>query len=282
MLNDYDKIITSNPKSLAHSLSDIFNNKFLIYSLVRRTIIITYAQSLVGPLYFILMPLIQTIVYNFLLNSVFSISSNKVYSFVLIFIGTTFWNFFSSTTIKSGNSFLLNKRLITKVYFDRVIFFIQAILGSLINFVVNFCLLVTIIFCFIFFSPETEIFFSKKFFLMPLFILYSCCFSFFLGIIVASVSIRFRDLLYGFPFFFQLLLFTTPILYTLNDLSDLSYKIMIWNPFTCLLEIFRWFFYESYIIKSEVILINIFYFFLLMIIANFAYKKANYILSDQI
>ena len=278
----FTKIISNKPRSLLESFFAIFSSKFIIYSLLRKNIIISYSQSFVGPLYFFLLPLLQAIVFNFFLNSIFETDSSRTESFIFILISMTFWSFFSNLTIKSANSYFLNKKLISKVYFDRLVFFIQAALLATLNFSINFILALVIIFLFYLFKKDLGIVFSYKVLLLPFFIFYSCLFSLFIGIVIASVSIKLRDLLYGLGFAFQMILFISPVLYSLEKLNGIVYSLMIFNPVTFLLEGFRWFFYTNTTIDSNVLLINIFYFAILIFAASKLYKKSNLILSDQI
>jgi lipopolysaccharide transport system permease protein len=278
----FTKIISNKPRSLLESFFEIFSSKFIIYSLLRKNIIISYSQSFVGPLYFFLLPLLQAIVFNFFLNSIFETDNSRTESFIFILISMTFWSFFSNLTIKCANSYFLNKKLISRVYFDRLVFFIQSVVLSTLNFSINFILALVIIFLFYLFKKDLGIVFSYKVLLLPIFIFYSCLFSLFIGIIIASVSIKLRDLLYGLGFAFQMILFISPVLYSLEKLNGLVYSLMIFNPVTFLLEGFRWFFYANTTIDSNVLLINIFYFVILIFTASRLYKKSNLILSDQI
>ena len=278
----FTKIISNKPRSLLESFFAIFSSKFIIYSLIRKNIIISYSQSFVGPLYFFLLPLLQAIVFNFFLNSIFETDSSSTESFIFILISMTFWSFFSNLTIKCANSYFLNKKLISKVYFDRLVFFIQSAVLATLNFSINFILAFVIIFLFYLFKKDLGIIFSYKVLLLPFFIFYSCLFSLFIGIVIASVSIKLRDLLYGLGFAFQMILFISPVLYSLGKLNGLVYSLMIFNPVTFLLEGFRWFFYANTTIDSNVLLINIFYFVILIFTASRLYKKSNLILSDQI
>ena len=239
---NFNKIISNKPRSLLESFFAIFSSKFIIYSLLRKNIIVSYSQSFVGPLYFLLLPLLQTIVFNFFLNNIFETNNSTTETFIFILISMTYWSFFSSVTIKCANSYFLNKKLISKVFFERLIFFIQSVMLSTLNFAINFLLMLVIIFLFYLFKNNLGIVFSYKILLLPFFIFYSCLFSLFIGIVIASVSIKFRDLLYGLGFTFQMILFISPVLYSLEKLNGLAYSLMIFNPVTFLLESFRWFF----------------------------------------
>ena len=232
----FNKIISNKPRSLLESFFAIFSSKFIIYSLLRKNIIVSYSQSFVGPLYFLLLPLLQTVVFNFFLNNVFETDNSSTESFIFILISMTYWSFFSSLTTKCANSYFLNKRLISKVYFDRLIFFIQTVMLSTLNFAINFLLMLVIIFLFYLFKNNLGIVFSYKILLLPFFIFYSSLFSLFIGIVIAAVSIKLRDLLYGLGFTFQMILFISPVLYSLEKLNGLAYSLMIFNSSSVLIN----------------------------------------------
>jgi lipopolysaccharide transport system permease protein len=280
--NTFYKIISNKPNSLFQSFKSIFSNKFVIYCLLRKNIILSYSQSFIGAIYFLFLPLLQTIIFSFFLNNIFALNAAKADSFIFILISMTCWNFVSNSIIKCSNCYLLNKRLITKVYFDRLIFFIQSILFSLVSFIINLLILFIIIFLFIFLKKNISAEFSFKIFFLPFFIIYSCFFFLFIGIIISSISIRFRDLLYGLAVFFQIILFMTPVLYSLEKLNGLLKLLMTFNPFTFFLEIFRWFFYSNYNLDYKLFILNFFYFLFIIFFSSLLYKKSNLILSDEI
>ena len=285
MIEDKKKftiIRTKTPTNLIGSVKKLFFSKYLLFCLVKKNIFVSYAQSFIGPLYFILLPLIQTIVFSFFLNNIFDVNADKVNSFIFILISTTFWNFFSSTVIKSSNSYLHNKHLISKVYFDRLIFFIQSVLTSIFNFIINLFIMLIIIVIFFYIHKDIGVTVSLRFLYLPIFLIYACLFALNIGIILASISVRYRDILYGTSFIFQLFLFASPVLYSLDKLDGITYKLMMFNPFTFLLEFFRWIFYFEKSINVNLLMINLSYFVFLFFTANFLYKLSNYYLSDEI
>ena len=123
---------------------------------------------------------------------------------------------------------------------------------------------------------------SLRFLYLPIFLIYACLFALNIGIILASISVRYRDILYGTSFIFQLFLFASPVLYSLDKLDGITYKLMMFNPFTFLLEFFRWIFYFEKSINVNLLMINLSYFVFLFFTANFLYKLSNYYLSDEI
>ena len=285
MIKDKEKftiIRTKTPNNLVGSFKKILSNKYLLYCLVKKNIYVSYAQSFIGPLYFILLPLTQTIVFSFFLNNIFNVNTDKVNSFIFILISTTFWNFFSNNVIKSASSYLHNKHLISKVYFDRLVFFFQAILTSTFNFTINLFIMFIIIVIFFYIHEDIGISMSLRYFYLPVFLLYSCFFALNIGIILASISVRYRDILYGTSFIFQLFLFISPVLYSLDKVDGVTYKLMMFNPFTFLLEFFRWIFYFDKSIDFNLLIINLSYFVILSFAANYLYKLSNYYLSDEI
>ena len=281
-INNFDRIISNKPNNLFESVKTITKNKFLIYCLIRKNILTTYSQSIIGPLYFIFLPLLQTIIFSFFLNNILSLETNSSENFILLLLSMTYWNFFSQCIVKCGSCYFINKRLIAKVYFDRLIFFVQTAISTFIVFFINLLVTFITILIFLLFKKNTGIQLSYRILFLPLLIFYSALFSVLIGIIIASLSIRFRDLLYGLNFSFQLLLFLSPVLYSLNKLQGFNYFIMTLNPCTFFLEFFRWCFYLNNEFNYNIFFINIIFLLIIVILANFFYKKSNLILSDEI
>ena len=275
--------IVDGKKSSFNYFREIIDSKFVIYEFFKRDIKILYAQSVIGPIFYIILPLLQTGVFNFFINKIFGNGLDFETSFLIIFINMVFWNLFSQNTIKGASILILNIKLINKVYIPRLIFFISPYFVSLVHFLIQFVSFILLLFYFnykgdlVFLNIQD---FSKWILVIPLLIY--CFFLYFsLAVIISMLSIRYRDIVHLVGYAFQLGLFISPVLYSLSDLSGLSYTLVALNPYSFVPEILRWIFFEN-TLNLNFLLINLFTTFFLFLLSIFLFTKKEKYIADLI
>ena len=217
--------IVDGKKNGFNYLDEVIDSKYVIYEFFKRDIKILYAQSILGPIFYIVLPLLQTGVFNFFINKVFGNDLDFTTSFLIIFINMVFWNLFSSNTTKGAGVLITNIKLINKVYIPRLIFFISPYLVSLVHFLVQFIFFILLLFYFKInndLSFNNTINFSRWIVTVPL-LLYCFVLYFSIAVIISMLSIRYRDIVHLVGYALTLGLFISPVLYSLSDLSGLSY-----------------------------------------------------------
>ena len=240
------KIVDGKKNSLNY-LREIIDTKYVIYEFFKRDIKILYAQSVLGPAFYILLPLLQTGVFNFFINKIFGNGLDFTTSFLIIFINMIFWNLFSQNTAKGAAVLITNIKLIDKVYIPRLIFFISPYLVSLVHFFIQFIFFVLLLY---FFSANSDLSFFNdlnfsRWFLIIALLLYCFFLYFSLAVIISMLSIRYRDIVHLVGYALQLGLFISPVLYSLSDLSGLGYILVALNPYSFIPEILRWIFFDN-------------------------------------
>ena len=274
--------ISSKPQSLLDDFKDIFRSKFLVYEFTKKEFTTAYAQTILGPAYFILLPLVQSIVFNFFIKNLNNKSMiSGVPTFIFLLLSTTLWNYFSLSSIKNSGALLLNRKIITRVYVNKLIFFISSSLITLSHLLINLIVMFLVIYIYNLFYNDIGIIYSPKLLLIPFVIAYTLILSLFIGIAISSISIRYRDIVYGLPFLFNMLFFLSPVLYTVDQNSSL-YFLFLLNPIVAPLEFFRWCFFDNYPIQPALILINFIIFLSLGFFSLFFYKKIENKISDVI
>ena len=249
------EISNKKPKILSYYF-DIFKNKYLIFQITKREFITAYTQSLLGIFYHALVPLVQTIVFNFFLNKVNFNPSNEIPSFLFYFIGITIWNLFFNNSLKVSNILLINRKTIARLYFNRFTLVISSCLINLVHFIINLIILIAIMLFLKFYFELSSLNLNIKLFIIPLIALNAFILSAGIGMIVSSLSIRYRDLVFGLTFLFQLLMFISPVLYSIDAMDNNYLLFFLLNPVTSFLELFRWVFIEDYNLNLFYISIN--------------------------
>jgi len=278
----YFRKITSKPQSLFDDLKNIFRSKFLIYEFTKKEFIGAYSQTILGPSYFIFLPLIQSVIFNFFIKN---LNNNSIISgvptFIFFLLSTTLWNYFYLSSIKNSGVFLLNRKIIIRVSVNKLIFFISSSLITLSHLIINLVILFLVIYVYRVLYGDIAIVYSLKLLLIPLIIIYILFLSLFIGIAISSISIKYRDVIYGLPFLLNMLFFLSPILYVVDSKSNF-YFLFFLNPISFPLELFRWCFLDNYLVEPILILVNIIIFLFLGFFSLFFFKKVENKISDVI
>jgi lipopolysaccharide transport system permease protein len=238
---DWDLIITSKPKGINLGISELWNYKDLVLLFVKRDFVSQYKQSLLGPLWFILQPLITTLVFSIILGGILGKSTGIPYP-IFTLSGLTIWNFFSSMIGKTSNTFVANASIFGKVYFPRLTVPLSAMLSNYVSFLIQFLLFITVMFYYKYFQNFTwEINFGAILLLPWLLIIFSFL-GLGIGLIVSSATTKYRDLSYLIGFGLQLWMYASAIIISLDNLPEKIQRILEWNPAIPIINSFRYIF----------------------------------------
>jgi len=274
-------IINNKEETFLSLIRGIFYNKFIIFELFKKDLKTSYAQTLLGPIYFILYPFIQTFFFNFLLSNFGKFDTANFPSFLFYLSGIIMWNFISISSIKCSEIYNVNRKIITKLYINRLNFFISALLISCVHFFFNFIIFVLILVIYKFYFNVEILFSLRLFFLIPL-IFFTLLLSLAIGLIVSSSSLKYKDIVYGLNFIFHLLMLISPVLFSAQDTYQKFYYILYLNPFASLIEFFRWIFFKDYQIIYSLIFYNIIEIFILFIVGAKIFTMVQKRIADLI
>lgn len=224
-------------KSILQILKSIFSYKDLLFLFVKRDFIAQYKQTLLGPLWFFIQPVLTTITFSVIFGNLAKISTDGIPNILFYMTGITFWNYFADCVNKTSNTFTLNQGLFGKVYFPRLIVPISIILTNLLKFCIQFLLL--IIFWIYYFSISDLISIQNTILFFPLLIFSMALLGLGVGMVVSSLTTKYRDLSFLVTFGIQLLMYASPIVYPLS-IVPIKYKwIILINPMTSIIETFK-------------------------------------------
>ena len=255
-VKNWDLIITSRRGWLDFKINEIWYYRDLLLLLVKRDFTTFYKQTVLGPLWFLIQPAISTLVFTIILNKIAKISTEEIPPQLFYMSGIIAWNYFSTCLISTSNTFTLNATLFEKVYFPRIIFPLSKVISGLTTFFVQLLLFLAFYFFFIV-SGNNHINPSLNgLFLLPLMIVQMAILGQGLGMILSSLTIKYRDLSYLISFGVQLLMYATPIVYPLSTVPS-EYKIYIsLNPMTSIIESFRQAFFGNGTLTLDGIMIS--------------------------
>ena len=231
--------ITANSSGLNLKIREVWRYRDLILLFVRRDFVAQYKQTILGPLWLVLQPLLTTLTFYIIFSKIAKIPTAGVDPILFYLSGITLWNYFSDCITKTSNTFVANAGIFGKVYFPRLVIPISVILSNLIKFTVQFVLLIGVFFIQ---WLRNDLTFQSNFilFLLPVFVLIMALMGLGLGLIFSALTVKYRDLSYLLTFSVQLLMYATPILYPLTIAQGTFRNVIAFNPLTSLFESFRY------------------------------------------
>ena len=261
--NSWDLIITSQRGWFELHLSEVWRYRDLLWLFVKRDFSTFYKQTILGPLWFFIQPLISTIVFTIIFNRIANIPTGELPPILFYMSGIIAWNYFSGCFISTSGTFTANANLFGKVYFPRIIVPLSKVVSGLAKFGVQLIMFLGFYFYFIA-TGNWEIKPSFKLLLfLPLMIIQMAMLGQGLGMIISSLTTKYRDLSHLVSFGTQLLMYASPIVYPLSVVPDKYRIFIVANPMTPIIVGFR----EAFVGKGHLELNMFLYSILLTIIA---------------
>ena len=218
-------------------LNELWQYRDLIVLFVKRDFITYYKQTILGPLWFLIQPLFTTIVFTIIFGKVAKIPTDSLPPFLFYMAGNVMWGYFAASITATSNTFNANAALFGKVYFPRLTVPIAIVLVNFLQFFIQFALF--FVFWLYFKLSGAPIFASFHILLLPVMLLQMALFSLGCGIIVSSLTTKYKDLRFAMGFAIQLWMYATPIVYPLSQVPNWLQPYYILNPMVALVEEFR-------------------------------------------
>lgn len=237
-MDNYEVVIKSETKWYDVNLKEVFCYKDLIKLFVQRNFALIYKQTILGPLWLILNPLVTSVVFTVVFGQFAGLSTGGMPQFLFYMSGNTIWMLFSSSVTGTSSTFLNNAHIFGKVYFPRLTVPISQMITSVINFLIQFVMLLIVYFYFLLFTNE-NVSFSAYFLLLPLLIAQTALLGTAVGVIISSVTIKYRDLAVAAGLILQMWMYLTPVVYTLDTVSGIVKTLLLLNPMTSVVNNFR-------------------------------------------
>ena len=220
-------------------LRELWQYRDLIVMFVKRNFTVLYKQTILGPAWIILNPLITTVLFNVVFGGLAGLSTDGTPSFLFYMAGNTVWTFFSTCINNTANTFVANSQVFGKVYFPRLTTPISQVLTSLINFLIQFVMFA--LFWAGFALSGAPLRLTAWVAALPLVVLEVMLLGLGVGIIVSSLTTKYRDLAIAVSFGVQLWMYVSPVVYPLSSLGESPglRALMQLNPMTAPIEVFR-------------------------------------------
>jgi lipopolysaccharide transport system permease protein len=238
---DWDIEITPKSRLLDLRLKDTWHYRDLLLLLVRRDFVSFYKQTILGPVWFFIQPVVTILIYTVVFGNLAGIPTDGVPKPLFYLAGTIIWNYFADCLTKTSTVFKDNSAMMGKVYFPRLIMPLSIVLSNLIRFGVQFLLFIVLIG--IYWGKGITLIPTMAILLFPLLILIIAALGLGMGMIISAVTTKYRDLAFVVTFGVPLLMYTTTVIYPLST-AITKYPAYSWlikfNPITAVIETFRY------------------------------------------
>ena len=225
------------------NLRELANYKDLIFLFVKRNFVSLYKQTILGPAWAVIQPLLTTVVFSLVFGRIAGLSADGVPSFIFYLTANVIWAYFSSCLTTTSDTFIANSGILGKVYFPRLVMPISTVLSKLIDFAIQFVFMVGFV---IYFWLSDSGVHPNWFILMtPVLLLQLAMLSLGVGVIISAATTKYRDLRMLVSFGVQLWMYGTPVAYDMFSIAGFApggkyYGLIMLNPVTPIVNMFRY------------------------------------------
>lgn len=236
---NWDMVIQPQRRLLDLRLVELWHYRDLIMLFVRRDFVSVYKQTILGPLWYLLQPLLTTITFTIIFGSIASLPTDGLPQFLFYMSGTVLWSYFSSCLTKTSETFVQNTHLFGKVYFPRLAVPVSVLISNLVTFAIQLAMFLGFVLFFVLRGSSVHPNWDWVF-LSPILILMMAGLALGFGIIISSLTTKYRDLRFLVQFGVQLLMYATPVIYPVSSIPARFRWVIIANPMTPIVEAFRY------------------------------------------
>lgn len=234
----WDIVVTPERKWYDLNLREVFRYRDLIYLFVKRNFTAQYKQTILGPLWFIINPLMSSLISTIIFGNIAGIQSDGVPYFLFYLCGYTLWNYFSSCVNATSSTFVSNAGIMGKVYFPRLTMPISSVIYSAINMMIIFVMSIIAIIIYVCNGYSTHLNISVL--MIPVLMVQTAVLGLGVGIIVSSLTTKYRDLTILVGFGLNLWMYLTPIVYPISEVGGTLRTLILLNPMSAIVQNYKY------------------------------------------
>jgi len=232
-------IIRPQEKLWKVNLKEIWDYRDLITLFVKRNIVVQYKQTILGPLWYLIQPVLTVIMNMVVFGGIAHMSTDGIPQALFYMAGNVCWFYFSDCLNQTSNTFVANQGMFGKVYFPRMVVPISTVMSNLLRFGIQLLLFVAI--WIYFFASGSDIHLTWTILLVPILVVMLAGLGLGFGILISSMTTKYRDLTILFTFVVQLWMYATPIVYPMSMVTNETlHTIIMLNPMTSIIEAFKY------------------------------------------
>jgi len=235
---EWESEIKAESSLFSINLKEVWQYRDLLVMLVKRDYISFYKQTILGPIWFFVQPILTMIIYVILFSQIAKLSTDGTPAIPFYLSGITIWNYFSESLSKTSSVFKDNAHVFGKVYFPRLIMPLSIVVSGLMKFAIQFALFIAVVLYYTFVNGSIHP--NLWILATPYLLLLMAAFSLGLGMIFSSLTTKYKDLVFLLTFGIQLFMYATPVVYSVNSVPAQYRFIVNANPLTGIFQCFRY------------------------------------------
>lgn len=261
-------------------LSEIWRYRDLVMMFVRRDFVANYKQTILGPIWFFLQPLLTTMTFVLIFGRVAGLSTDGLPMIAFYLAGITIWNYFAETLNKTASIFRDNAQMFGKVYFPRLTMPVSIVISNLIRFGIQFGLFL-IIWVYYYFS-KGNVQPNSYILLTPVLVLIMGLLGLGFGMLISALTNKYKDLIFLLTFGVQLAMYATPVIYPINSLSDKYKSLLMLNPMAPIVETFRFAYLGSGTFSWGYLAYSFLFSILVLLLGTIVFNKVEKSFTDTV
>jgi len=235
---------------------EIYQYRDLIFMFVKRDFVTFYKQTILGPLWYIIQPLVNSVIFTIIFGKLAKIPTDGIPPFLFYMSGTVAWGYFATCLAQTSNTFVTNREIFGKVYFPRMTVPISIVITGIFQFLIQFVIFIGFLLYYWYQGANVKP--SIMVLTLPLILLQMAILGLGMGILVSSLVTKYRDLTFAMTFAIQVWMYLTPVVYPLSQVPENYRNLYVLNPMVSIVESFRGAFLGVSSIEPQQILISMF------------------------
>jgi len=274
-------IIEAQRSLLDLRLGELWRYRDLVMLFVRRDFVSVYKQTVLGPLWYLIQPLLTTITFTVIFGNIASLPTDGLPQFLFYMSGTVVWSYFAACLTKTSETFVQNANLFGKVYFPRLAVPVSILISNLITFLIQFGMF--LVFVLIFVLRGTDIQPDWLWIaLSPILMLMMAGLGLGFGIIISSLTTKYRDLRFLVQFGVQLLMYATPVIYPASSIPERFQWVIQANPMTPVIEAFRFAYLGAGTVNLDHLLYSFGFMLVVVVIGSIIFNRVEQTFMDTV
>jgi lipopolysaccharide transport system permease protein len=277
----WDLIIRPKSNLFDINLKEVWQYRDLLWMFIKRDFAAQYKQTILGPLWHFIQPLFTTLVFVVVFSKIAAISTDGLPPLLFYLSGITIWNYFSSCLIATSSTFVSNSYIFGKVYFPRLVMPISVVLSNMVKFCIQLLLVISVMIWYAINGVSFQL--SATLLYIPMLLVMMAGMGLGLGIIISSLTTKYRDFTVLVTFGVQLLMYATPVVYPMSTVNNQNLKFWLSiNPLAPIIEAFRFALLGTGSFESLQLLYSAIFICVVMIVGFLMFGKVEKTFMDTV
>lgn len=278
----YTLVIEPKARLLDVNLKEIWRYRDLLFMFVRRDFVAVYKQTIFGPLWFFIQPILTTIMFMVVFGGIAKMSTDGLPQAVFYLAGIVSWNYFADALKTTSETFVQNANIFGKVYFPRIITPLSIVVSKLLTFAVQFTLFLLVFFYYMFFT-DANLEPNWYILLIPVLIVITAGLALGVGLLITALTTKYRDFRFLISFAVQLGMYATPIIYPISEIENENIRIAVLaNPMSSIIETFRYAFTGTGVFSWTALGYSLGFMFVVLILGVLSFNRVEKTFMDTV